>query len=473
MVSKELWVQYLMINFTVKDVVSKMKLPPQFLTRMEKRLGDEFEAFLQSYSMPRAAGIRANSLKIDAAELKNYLPFLEAGVPWCRDGFYYDEEQVRPAKHPYYYAGLYYIQEPSAMLPASLLDVSPGDKVLDLCAAPGGKSVQLAAKLAGDGLLVVNDISLPRAKVLLKNIERYGVVNAVVLNENPERLSDVFKGFFNKILVDAPCSGEGMFHKEPDMAKEWSEQEVAKYCEWQAAILKYIPDMLSPGGEVVYSTCTFSSEENEDQIDSFLSANTNFAIAESRRLLPHKVRGEGHFAARLINTCKPIETNCQPKKNQLPKSSLQSIEEFSKQVWGCDEKWREWLPSGGTIVERSGHVLWESICLPSLRGLKVLRSGWLLGMIERGRFRPSQAFALGMSLEAAQAAVQRYDLSARNEYDKYSAIRYLRGETIQQEDKQWPKGWHLITLEGFPIGWGKGPGHYLKNEYPPGWRWQD
>lgn len=442
---------------------------------MEKRLGNDFEAFLQSYVMNRAAGIRANSLKIDPTKLKNLLPFLEERVPWCIDGFYYNEAEVRPAKHPYYYAGLYYIQEPSAMLPASLLDVSLGDKILDLCAAPGGKSVQLAGKLAGHGLLVVNDISFPRAKVLLKNIERYGVVNAIVLNENPERLADIFKGFFNKVLIDAPCSGEGMFRKDPDIAKEWSEQEVAKYCEWQAEILKYIPQMLSPGGEVVYSTCTFSQEENEEQIDKFLLDNPSFKMAEIKRLLPHEVRGEGHFAARLTNTCKPKEdnNNCQSKKNLLPKSVLQSIEDFSKQVWGCTEKWREWLPIGGTIVERSGHVLWESNCLPSLKGLKVLRSGWLLGIIERGRFRPSQAFALGLSLKAAQAAVQRCDLSAQNEQDKYSAIRYLRGETIQQEEKQWQKGWHLITLDGFPIGWGKGPGHYLKNEYPPGWRWQD
>lgn len=440
---------------------------------MKVLLGEEYEPFLDSYSMPRAAGIRANSIKIDTSELREYLPFIEGGVPWCSDGFYYNEERYRPAKYPYYYAGLYYIQEPSAMLPASLLDVVPGDRVLDICAAPGGKSVQLAAKLAGKGVLVVNDISFSRAKVLLKNIERYGVINAVVLNETPERLASVFNGFFNKILIDAPCSGEGMFHKEPDMAKEWSEQGVSKYTEWQAAILKYIPDMLSPGGELVYSTCTFSPEENEVQVDRFLSANPSFELIESKRLLPHKVRGEGHFAAKLHNTSEPIEYNCMSKKNQLTKDVNQAIQEFSKQVWGCTERWKEWLPSGGTLVERSGHVLWENDSLPPLRGLKVLRSGWLIGIIERARFRPSQAFALGLSLKATRAAVQRCDLSARCDKDKNAAISYLRGETIQQEGKQWSKGWHLITLEGFPIGWGKGPGHYLKNEYPPGWRWQD
>ncbi|MGI6093559.1 MAG: RNA methyltransferase [Veillonellaceae bacterium] len=450
-----------------------MKLPQEFLQKMQDTLGQEFSDFLQSYSKPRTAGLRTNRLKISSEELAKLIPFVEEDIPWCYDGFYYNEQEVRPAKHPYYYAGLYYIQEPSAMLPAELLDVQAGDMVLDLCAAPGGKSVQLAGRL-GDGLIVVNDINPQRAKVLLKNIERYGVINAVVLNETPERIASVFGKFFDKILVDAPCSGEGMFHKDPDMAKEWSEQEVHKYVQWQADILKLVPELLLPGGEIVYSTCTFSREENEKQVENFVMANKSFEIIETRRLWPHRVKGEGHFAAKI----KSHETGAGVNHKYCHKQSLsadarQALADFSQQVWGNKDLWQKWIPDGGNIIERSGHVLWEKSCLPPLKGLKVLRSGWLLGTVEKGRFYPSQAFAMGMDLNAVKAAVQCLELSAKSESDRYAVIRYLRGETIQEEGKLWPRGWHLVTVDGFPLGWGKGGGYSLKNEYPPGWRWQD
>lgn len=456
-----------------------MTLPASFLNKIEKLLGPDFPRFLQNYQQPRTAGLRANGLKLSPESLQRLLPFLEERVAWSRDGFYYDEGTVRPAKHPYYYAGLYYIQEPSAMLPAELLNATPGDRVLDLCAAPGGKSLQLAAQLARDGLLVSNDIQAQRAKVLLKNLERYGVVNAIVLNESPQRLAQVFPNFFDKILVDAPCSGEGMFRKEPEMAKDWSEAEVHKYAGWQADILAAVPHLLRPGGEVVYSTCTFSQEENEQQINEFLAVHPGFSLLEQRRLWPHEIKGEGHFVTKIKSTNTEDNLTEVPYKKTkegkapLSKEAKQGLAEFSQQIWGDAERWQAWLPKEGQVVERAGHILWESLCLPSLKGLKVLRSGWLLGTIEKGRFRPSAAMALGLPLEAVSSAVQHLNLAPEDKEDLALALRYLRGETLQQEGRVWAKGWHLVAINGFPLGWAKGADHWLKNEYPPGWRWMD
>ncbi|RAV09516.1 RsmB/NOP family class I SAM-dependent RNA methyltransferase, partial [Paenibacillus contaminans] len=320
-----------------------IKLPDAFVERMSVMLGDEFEAFMRSYDEPRYYGLRINTLKVQALRFAGELsPFGRLQpVQWASDGFYYEEGE-RPGKHPYYHAGLYYIQEPSAMAPVELLDVQPGERVLDLCAAPGGKSTQIAAKLGGKGLLVSNDNSAERVKALVKNIELSGVRNAVVLNETPERLAPVFAGFFDKILIDAPCSGEGMFRKEEEMAKQWERHSVERCVIMQRDILGQAASMLKPGGRIVYSTCTFAPEENECMIAEFVAAFRDFRIvpAETQhgfdsghpdwvaavkagaaeagseaagadaaaavrgtvRLWPHRLKGEGHFVAVLEHT---------------------------------------------------------------------------------------------------------------------------------------------------------------------------
>ncbi|WP_310549873.1 RsmB/NOP family class I SAM-dependent RNA methyltransferase [Paenibacillus glufosinatiresistens] len=291
------------------------QLPPSFTARMQELLGESYEAFAATYSQKPYSGIRVNTLKVPAETLAAISPFRLEPIPWCAAGFY-TEESARPGKHPYYHTGLYYIQEPSAMAPVELLDVQPGHRVLDLCAAPGGKSTQIAAKLAGEGLLVSNDLHPDRTKALAKNIELCGVRNAVVLNESPERIAAAFPAFFDRILIDAPCSGEGMFRKDEDMVRQWNEESPDRYAGMQRDILEAAAGALAPGGRLVYSTCTFSPEENEGSIAGFLARHPEFRavpalgaegwmpgfppLPEAARLWPHLIKGEGHFLAVLV-----------------------------------------------------------------------------------------------------------------------------------------------------------------------------
>lgn len=288
------------------------QLPGTFVQRMKELLGTEYEQFADTYKEAPYGGIRVNTLKIPVNDLLNLSPLPLEPIPWCPTGFY-TEEGARPGKHPYYHAGLYYIQEPSAMAPVELLDVQPGHRVLDLCAAPGGKSTQIAAKLQGEGLLVSNDLHSERTKALAKNLELYGVRNGIVLNESPERIAASFSGFFDRILIDAPCSGEGMFRKDEDMVRQWGPETPSKYAAMQHDILNAAASALAPGGTLVYSTCTFAPEENEGTIAAFLAEHPEFSVVPvggtgvfapgygelsgTARLWPHKVKGEGHFLA--------------------------------------------------------------------------------------------------------------------------------------------------------------------------------
>jgi NOL1/NOP2/sun family putative RNA methylase len=307
-------------------------LPRKFTEKMEMLLQEEYDNFMSSYAAPRVYGLRINRLKLDAAQW-GVLSSIGAGtrpIPWAPDGLYYAEGE-RPGKHPHYHAGLYYIQEPSAMAPVELLDVQPGQRVLDLCAAPGGKSTQIAGKLQGSGVLVTNDNARERTKALAKNIELAGVRNAVVLNEEPEAIAAVFPQWFDRILVDAPCSGEGMFRKDESMIADWEKHSIERCSVMQRDILRHASAMLAPGGRIVYSTCTFSPEENEQQIATFLAEHDDFdiepvpqqfgwqpgradlageaaqlgaerlqSIKGTVRLWPHLIEGEGHYAAVLI-----------------------------------------------------------------------------------------------------------------------------------------------------------------------------
>ncbi|WP_340019949.1 RsmB/NOP family class I SAM-dependent RNA methyltransferase [Paenibacillus sp. FSL H3-0457] len=321
-----------------------VKLPLIFAERMKSLLGDEFEQFMKSYEQSPHAGLRVNTLKISMEQFDEIAPFDLKPIPWCETGFYVPHG-VKPGLHPYYHAGLYYIQEPSAMAPVELLQVEPGDRVLDLCAAPGGKTTQIAAKLQGKGVLVTNDIHAERTKALAKNVELYGVRNAVVLNESPERIANAFPHYFDKVLIDAPCSGEGMFRKDEDMVKSWEHHSVEKCVLMQRDILETAARLLAPGGTIVYSTCTFAPEENEAMIAEFLNVNHDFVVRDipeekgfapgrpewvrqmmpekaeeteavldqtrgTARLWPHLLEGEGHYVAVLQHRAgQEIETD--------------------------------------------------------------------------------------------------------------------------------------------------------------------
>ncbi|WP_407407296.1 RsmB/NOP family class I SAM-dependent RNA methyltransferase, partial [Enterocloster sp.] len=290
-------------------------LPKDFLAGMKELLGKEYDQYIKSYEEEWKPGLRVNTLKLSPEEFLEFSPWKLSPVPWTKNGFYYGS-QNRPSRHPAYFAGLYYLQEPSAMTPAAMLPVEPGDKVLDVCAAPGGKSTELAAKLKGEGLLVSNDISYSRARALLKNLELTGAANIAVVSEDPEKLAEVWPEFFDKILVDAPCSGEGMFRRDDDMVKDWTSRGPEYYSPIQRRILEQTVAMLKPGGMLLYSTCTFSRLEDEDNVSFLLESHPEMELVPFNlasvpgsadgiglngcmRLFPHRMKGEGHFLALL------------------------------------------------------------------------------------------------------------------------------------------------------------------------------
>lgn len=454
-----------------------MRLPEKFITRMEILLKDEWQELLRAWEGPAFQGLRVNTLKIGIKEFEVKAPFSLKPVPWAPEGFYISGQE-RPAKHPYYYAGLFYLQEPSAMAPVVCLGIEPGDKVLDLCAAPGGKSTQIAARLKGQGLLVSNDNNQERAKALVWNLERWGAPNVVVTNEEPERLSGCFRNYFNKILVDAPCSGEGMFRKDERAVKSWEEYSSKNCSVMQKDILGQAAEMLLPGGKILYSTCTFSPEENEEIIAEFLDKHPEFTVEElpqgygwapgrpdwldgqnlkkdelykARRLWPHKISGEGHFMALL-------KKNAAAKNGESEDCINMADEKIPALSSFLEENLNE--PLKGPFSVQGNYVYQYPAGLPSLKGLRAPRPGWFVGMIRNNRFEPSQALAMGLKKSAATRSVSFALGDTEVEH-------YLKCETLMIGGE---KGWTLVCLEDFPLGWGKQTGDYIKNYYPPSWR---
>ncbi|MHB8170775.1 MAG: RsmF rRNA methyltransferase first C-terminal domain-containing protein [Thermincolia bacterium] len=481
-----------------------MNLPAEFLERMQRLLGSEYQEFMDSFNLPRYYGLRVNTLKIPVADFQKVSPFDLESVPWAKDGFYYREGE-RPAKHPYYHAGLYYIQEPSAMAPGAFINAQPGERVLDLCAAPGGKSTQVAAGLQGQGVLVANDIHPERVKALVKNLELFGVGNAVVTNETPDRLAQRFAGYFDKILIDAPCSGEGMFRKDEEAARSWGIHSVTTCVGRQREILKEADKMLRPGGMILYSTCTFAPEEDEGMIEEFLSGHVDYQLVDipkdhglapgkpewtggrpelagAARLWPHKLAGEGHFMALLRKNGEPLEEiqretfidsetevslgkkgkakaakaiKATKGKGNVNQPDLQDFYNFTEESLN--------IAINGDFEFYGEHLYLKPQGLPDFHGLKVTRPGWYLGMLKKNRFEPSQALALGLKRTDAKRVI---DLA----HDSREVIRYLKGETL---DGSGDKGWTLVCVDGYPLGWAKQVEGSLKNYYPKGWRWLD
>lgn len=458
-----------------------MELPIAFKEKMKTMLDCDYENYLASFEQEAYQGLRVNTSKISVEDFLKCSPYELKPVPWCPNGFYYDKSQ-KPAKHPFYFAGLYYIQEPSAMTTASLLPIEEGDMVLDLCAAPGGKSTELAARLHGTGLLVSNDISYSRAKALLKNIEIFGAGNALVTSEPPNELAKRFPAFFDKILIDAPCSGEGMFRKQTNMAKAWESNGVDLFVGLQHSILKEASAMLKPGGTIIYSTCTFSKEENEQSIEYLLSFDSSLHLTElplfpgfdkghpewgrmgmeeltkCRRLWPHRIQGEGHFVA-MITKDKAVST--------APVTEyLFSREKLSKEAVDFIKTIKYPFDLSRMDVQKE-RVFYIPEHMPYVRGLRILRCGLFMGEMKKNRFEPSQALA--MFLKAAEFP-NILDLAEGDG----RVIKYLKGETIEltdSENTQCEDGICLICVNGYPLGFGKLTRGTMKNKYLPGWRW--
>ncbi|GAB1155698.1 hypothetical protein YWY31_17230 [Paenibacillus illinoisensis] len=546
-----------------------VQLPSIFEERMKNLLGDEFEQFMKSYEQSPHAGLRVNTLKISMEQFDELAPFDLRPIPWCGTGFYVPHG-VKPGLHPYYHAGLYYIQEPSAMAPVELLGVQPGDHVLDLCAAPGGKSTQIAAKLQGKGVLVTNDIHSERTKALAKNVELYGVRNAVVLNESPERIAGAFPHYFNKVLIDAPCSGEGMFRKDEDMVKSWEHHSVEKCVLMQRDILETAAKLLAPGGTIVYSTCTFAPEENEAMIAEFLNLNPDFTVHDipetagfapgrpdwvrqmlpetaektgavldqtrgTARLWPHLLEGEGHYVAVLQHrpetTAEGI-SSVEDEKETISKIAedqgiavtqpLSKADRKRERLMRTESRERTERPArGGKNEGRAGRnnerdarksnrgkgrgtdpvnidpgtvyqqfieehlelellgetvfygdrVYQSSVGASRLEGLKVIRPGWFMGTVKNGRFVPAHPLACALNSSEAKRVINLASASGE-------AVRYLKGETLNIEEARVEckagaatKGYALVCVDGYALGWGKWLDGVLKNEYPAGWRW--
>lgn len=451
-----------------------MELPIKFLEKMQNILGDEYDAFIKTYEENRKAALRINTLKGNGEKLFSALDEKLSPVPWTSDGYFYPDT-MQPGKNPLHEAGAYYIQEPSAMLPAELLKAQPGECILDLCAAPGGKTTKIAADMKGEGLLVANEIHPKRAAILSSNVERMGIKNAVVTNESSDRLLKKFPEFFDRILVDAPCSGEGMFRKDEEARAQWSEENVIKCAVRQKEILDNAAAMLRPGGRLVYSTCTFSPEENEKMIVDFLNDHPKFSVEKTDtppcisngkpelagnderaaftfRIWPHLTEGEGHFAAVLKkdgeNENVYRNSNISPCPKEYEKLYRAFADEFLKN------------PPTGEISAFGENLYIMPPFLPSLDGIKVLRFGLHLGTVKKNRFEPSHSLAMALN---PQDAVQCAELSISDK----EIFAYLRGETIPAGDL---KGWCLISVSGYTTGWGKAAGGIIKNHYPKGLR---
>lgn len=459
-----------------------MNLPIEFEKKMKAFLGNEWDDFLYSYDNNRFQALRFNTLKVQSQEermriLKTLKISSEKKVSWANEAYYFDEN-VRPGKHPYHEMGLYYIQEPSAMSAAALLAPKPGMRVLDLCAAPGGKSTQLATYLGDSGLLVSNEINTQRSRILSQNIERMGIKNAIVTNEDSFVLASHFPGFFNAIQVDAPCSGEGMFRKLPEAIEQWSMENVAICAERQKEILDNAAVMLKPGGVIVYSTCTFSKEENEDVIEYFLERHPDFTLEEMERFWPHKVDGEGHFVAKLVRRgCVDTDLkadrktkknkNSKNRKNEtkpaLTKENMKLLSEFLDET--ISEDMAAWIKNSRLVM--FGEQLYRlSDMEVDIKGLKVQRAGLHIGEFKKQRFEPSHSLALALKLNDAKNVVK---LTC----DNPQTIGFFNGQSVMLSDEQaaeCKKGWALVCVDGYPAGWGKVNGAQVKNHYPKGLR---
>lgn len=470
-------------------------LPLAFMARMAELLDEEFPPFLAVLNQTPVPGLRVNTLKVSVDRFRSLSPWPLTPVPWCAEGFTLDRK-ANAGTHTFHDIALYYLQDASAMVVAALLDPQPGERILDLCASPGGKSTQIAALLAGDGVLVANEIDRTRTEVLRRNLERWGARNAVILNERPEHLAARWPGAFDRVVVDAPCSGEGMFRKNEEARYHWSEAHVAGCALRQGEILDDAAPLVRPGGRLVYATCTFAPEEDEGAIFAFLRRHPEYSLVQPRwadgfahaetawagwplrddvvmlnhaealhldravRLWPHRLQGEGHFVAVMQRAGDAVAASWTPARaTRLAAADRAAIEAFWQPMIARSLPERLLLhPLDTQITE----VVALPADAPDTAGLRTARAGWRLGTLQKGRFEPSHALAMGLSPGEV--------LNCLDEPIGSEMVgRFMRGETL---DAPGPDGWVLITVEGFAVGWGKRSRDVIKNHYPKSLRWR-
>jgi NOL1/NOP2/sun family putative RNA methylase len=459
---------------------------------MADLLGNEFNEFISCYSHPPHVGLRVNSIKIAIDDFANLTPFSLLSLPWCQSGFIVQEPTSEsaifpPGKHPYHSAGLYYLQEPSTMAAAEALAPQPGEYVLDLAAAPGGKTTHIASLMQNTGLLVANEIHPKRVWDLAENLERCGVTNAIVTNESPQKLADHFGEYFDRVMLDAPCSGEGMFRKAAIARKEWRLELPSSCATRQAAILEQASKLVKPGGFLAYTTCTFSTEENEGVIASFLERHREFQLnteiklpglsparpdwiglpktselSQAMRIWPHKSPGEGHFIAilRKIKSMEMEKPFVKLKKIHETQNSLSSNHAIKRMFDEFVHKYLDYEFQNSQIFMSGSYVYQQLERAPELSRIKVIHPGWWLGQVQKERFTPSHALAMGI---CASQARQTILLDLRDD----RLMAYIAGESINYAGDD---GWVLVTITGYPIGWGKRVQNNVKNFYPHGLR---
>ena len=457
-----------------------MKLPDEFVMKMQNLMDEEeYTTFIRELKRKiMVHSLRINTKKITVSAFLRIFPHELTPVPWCVEGFYLPKG-FKASKHPFYYAGLYYLQDPSAMLPVVALAPQRGERILDLCSAPGGKATQIGAATNDQSFVLMNDINPKRTKALLKNVDNFGLKNFVVTNNQPQELAAAFPGYFDRVLIDAPCSGEGMFRREPRLLIAWRRDYHPNICvPLQADLLHSAAQLVAPGGRIVYSTCTFSPEENERQVRTFLAQHPEFhlgtinlegvspgrgewaddpTLQQTGRIWPHLSRGEGQFAAVLEK--KAADGGEPPvlfSGREPDASSLQPFWDFCNEV-GI-------TPPTGRFWRKEDDLLLLPPELPDLAGLNVIRLGLFLGELRYDRFRPSHPFALALD---KQEAGRQLELPP----DSMEVLKYLKGETLMvTEETPAGNGWILVTTGGFPLGWAKRVGNLVKNQYPPAWR---
>lgn len=452
-------------------------IPLRFSERLRALLGSEAERLLSALAEPPVMGLRVNTLKLTPATLPRLTSWPLTSIPWCPTGFVVPDE-VRPGKHPFHAAGLYYLQDPSAMAVAEALAPQAGDWVLDLAAAPGGKSTHLLS-LLGKGVLVANEVARGRLKALGENLERWGATHAVITHNEITQLARVWGALFDGVLLDAPCSGEGMFRKSPEARDHWSEAAVLGCAARQEVLLAEAAGLVRPGGVLVYSTCTFAPEENEQVIAKFLAAQPEFELiptgligisagepawvpgpwrsadlTRAARLWPHRQVGEGHFVAKLRRTEGDAPARSYQPVTPAPASVRARWFEFVGAVLTGD-------PFPDLALVLHGEQLYAvPEALPRLSGLSLLRAGLWLGTLKKGRIEPSHALALALTGSGAQRTLALAPEEPR-------LARYLVGDVLEAAGED---GWLIITVAGFPIGWGKRSQGIVKNRYPKGLR---